>query len=203
MHYSTHLYIWFVVDRMDKRTMVDFSLTLPPTVVEQKIQEWLAEDMHTYDFAGIVVGDALEEALILCKTPGVLSGVPFVNEVFKRLQCEIEWHCDEGEMITVLTNVATVKGPARKLLMGERLALNILSRASGVSTLARQLQDIANLAGWKGSIAGTRKTTPGFRLVEKYALLVGGVAQHRNDLSSMVMLKDNHIWAAEGKVSKV
>ena len=80
--------------------------------------------------------------------------------------------------------------------MAERTALNILSRASGVASQSRIMSDLAKEAGWHGSVAGTRKTTPGFRIVEKYALLVGGVASHRQDLSQMVMLKDNHIWSA-------
>jgi nicotinate-nucleotide pyrophosphorylase (carboxylating) len=76
-----------------------------------------------------------------------------------------------------------------------------LSRCSGVASASRQAADIAASLGWKGYTAGTRKTTPGFRIVEKYGLLVGGVATHRLDLSQMVMLKDNHIWSA-GSITK-
>jgi nicotinate-nucleotide pyrophosphorylase (carboxylating) len=92
--------------------------------------------------------------------------------------------------------VATVEGPAYRILQGERTALNILARASGIATRARRLVNMKHQHGWKGLIAGTRKTTPGFRSVEKYAMLVGGIDSHRHDLSSMVMLKDNHIWAS-------
>ncbi len=91
--------------------------------------------------------------------------------------------------------VATVTGPVRKLLLGERVALNTLSRCSGVATKSRAVDDLVRKAGYTGILAGTRKTTPGFRLVEKYGMLVGGVDGHRHDLSSMIMLKDNHIWA--------
>jgi len=94
--------------------------------------------------------------------------------------------------------VATVAGPARRLLLGERVALNTLSRCSGVATAAHRLSTAAAAAGWGGRIAGTRKTTPGFRLVEKYGMLVGGADAHRMDLSSMVMLKDNHVAAVGG-----
>ncbi|KAJ2812741.1 nicotinate-nucleotide diphosphorylase (carboxylating) [Coemansia furcata] len=79
--------------------------------------------------------------------------------------------------------------------MGERLALNILARCSGVASRARRLRTLADSLGYTGVIAGTRKTTPGFRLVEKYGMEVGGADTHRMDLSTMVMLKDNHIWA--------
>lgn len=91
-----------------------------------------------------------------------------------------------------------MRGPANALLLGERTALNTLSRASGVATGARAASELARARGWHGRVAGTRKTTPGFRVVEKYALLVGGAATHRLDLSQMVMLKDNHIWSAGG-----
>eukprot|EP01125_Pyxidicula_operculata_P022529 TRINITY_DN925_c0_g1_i2.p1 TRINITY_DN925_c0_g1~~TRINITY_DN925_c0_g1_i2.p1 ORF type:complete len:195 (-),score=33.82 TRINITY_DN925_c0_g1_i2:19-603(-) len=79
------------------------------------------------------------------------------------------------------------------ILLGERTALNLLARASGIATKSRQAREIADKHSFKGTIAGTRKTTPGFRLVEKYSLLVGGVDGHRHDLSSMTMLKDNHV----------
>lgn len=101
-----------------------------------------------------------------------------------------------------VTLAAVVRGPARCLLLGERPALNCLSRASGIATRCSQLRALAAAAGWHGQVAGTRKTTPGFRLVEKYAMLVGGVSMHRQDLSGMVMLKDNHIWAS-GSITQV
>ena len=97
--------------------------------------------------------------------------------------------------------LATVVGPVNRILQGERTALNTLSRCSGVATASREAAKIAESLGWKGYTAGTRKTTPGFRIVEKYGLLVGGVATHRLDLSQMVMLKDNHIWSA-GSITK-
>jgi len=75
------------------------------------------------------------------------------------------------------------------------VALNTLSRCSAIATKSREMEELVRKAGYKGILAGTRKTTPGFRLVEKYGMLVGGVDGHRHDLSSMTMLKDNHIWA--------
>lgn len=89
--------------------------------------------------------------------------------------------------------LGVVVGRACDLLLAERTVLNIMSRASGVATQARRMKAIAESNGWSGCVAGTRKTTPGFRLVEKYALIVGGIAPHRHDLSQMIMLKDNHI----------
>lgn len=74
--------------------------------------------------------------------------------------------------------------------------MNLIARASGIATRARVVSGIAKESNWHGNVAGTRKTTPGFRWVEKYALLVGGCDQHRYDLSSMIMLKDNHVWSS-------
>ena len=84
----------------------------------------------------------------------------------------------------------------RCLLLGERTALNCMARASGIATQAKRVVSLVRAQGWQGQVAGTRKTTPGFGMVEKYALLVGGASTHRMDLSHMTMLKDNHIWAS-------
>jgi nicotinate-nucleotide pyrophosphorylase (carboxylating) len=137
-----------------------------------------------------------DEAWLLGKSDGTLAGVPFFECVFRKLGCEVEWHLAEGAAVVGVQHVATVRGPRRKLLLGERTALNILTRASGIATEAAKVAAIKAEAGWGGEVAGTRKITPGFRLVEKYALLVGGCSTHRMDLSHMVMLKDNHVWAA-------
>lgn len=122
--------------------------------------------------------------------------MPFFECVFRKLGCGVVWHVPEGAAIKGVQHVATVCGSRRKLLLGERTALNILSRASGIATEAAKAAAIKAEAGWSGEVAGTRKVTPGFGLVEKYALLVGGCSTHRMDLSHMVMLKDNHVWAA-------
>lgn len=172
---------------------------LLPTTFSRTIEDWLAEDIPSFDYGGYVVGDEPKEATLFCKSPGVLAGVPFFNEVFRQTGCTVDWNFEEGSKIDPEQQgkvaAATVCGPARRILMGERLALNILARCSGVASRARRLRDIADLCGFEGVVAGTRKTTPGFRLVEKYGMEVGGADTHRVDLSTMVMLKDNHIWA--------
>jgi nicotinate-nucleotide pyrophosphorylase (carboxylating) len=145
-----------------------------------------------------IAGESETTAVLLAKTKTVLAGLPFFQAVFDELGCSIEWlSATEGQEVEAPTRIALVKGKTRNILLGERTALNIISRASGVATQARKFKALADEHGWKGEVAGTRKTTPGdFRLVEKYALLVAGVSTHRMDLSQMVMLKDNHIWAA-------
>lgn len=139
--------------------------------------------------------------MLLGKSAGVLAGVPFFDEVFSQLGCTVTWFLQEGDSVAPTdgpVHVAKVTGSARHILLGERTALNILTRASGIATAAKVAADVAVAAGWHGEVAGTRKITPGFRLVEKYSLLVGGASTHRMDLSHMVMLKDNHIWSAGG-----
>ncbi|KAH8830380.1 Quinolinate phosphoribosyl transferase [Flagelloscypha sp. PMI_526] len=170
---------------------------LPPSWKRQ-IADWLAEDTPSFDYGGYVVGEDLKEAFLFGKGTevAVLAGSPFFTEIFNQLGCSVEWNLTEGSSFQPVTHIATVKGKARHLLLGERIALNLLARCSGIATKSKRVKDLAQSYGFKGIIAGTRKTTPGFRLVEKYGMLVGGIDPHRHDLSSMIMLKDNHIWSS-------
>lgn len=147
-----------------------------------------------------MVGSKTESATLYCKSSTVVAGVPFVNVVLEYCNLTVRWLIAEGMPIEVDSAgkvvVAVVSGDARNILLAERLSLNILSRASGVASASRRAVAIKQAKGWHGYVAGTRKTTPGFATVEKYALLVGGASTHRLDLSQMVMLKDNHIWSA-------
>lgn len=177
------------------KVIMDSSHLLPPNCKEL-VSSWLREDIPSFDYAGVVVGSSPEQAVILCKSTGVLCGTPFVDMIFEQLGCSVEWKAKEGDHVNSKDEIAIVKGPANKVLQGERTALNVMARASGIATHARDLVNEIKHLQWKGEIAGTRKTTPGFRMVEKYSLLVGGISTHRYDLSSMIMLKDNHIWSA-------
>ncbi|MCJ1372939.1 hypothetical protein MMC20_004165 [Loxospora ochrophaea] len=141
----------------------------------------------------------------------MLAGVPFFDEVFHQLDCTVEWHLPEGTSFTPITHVATVRGPIRKILLGERVALNTLARCSGIATKTSTLLTHLHTPTptytplpptSMPTLTGTRKTTPGFRLVEKYGILVGGADPHRQDLSAMTMLKDNHIAACGGSITK-
>lgn len=172
---------------------------LPPSWKTQ-VTAWLDEDTPSYDYAGFVVGESARKATLWGKSAGVIAGRPFFDEVFTQCGCTVEWHAKEGDQIDLSANggkmkVATVSGPVRGLLLGERVALNSLSRCSGIASRTNDLVTQVRAAGYKGLLAGTRKTTPGFRLVEKYGILAGGADAHRMDLSSMVMLKDNHVWS--------
>lgn len=174
---------------------------LTPSSLRHTVREWLKEDTPSFDFAGFVVGEKEETAVLLMKQAGVFAGRPFVDAIFRELDCSVKWHIEEGEYVEPIKTIATITGKVRHLLLGERVSLNCVTRASGIATLARRVAEAASRTGWKGEVAGTRKTTPGFRMVEKYSLLVGGVSTHRYDLSSMIMLKDNHIWTA-GSISQ-
>lgn len=117
---------------------------LPPSWTSI-ISAWLAEDTPSFDYGGFVVGAAPAEARLLAKSPGVLAGVPFFDEIFRQLGCSVEWHIAEGEHVGAggqhegtekekRQHVATVKGPTRNVLLGERVALNVLARCSGIAT---------------------------------------------------------------------
>ena len=180
----------------------NISHILHPVTLQHYAREWLKEDTPNFDYGGFVVGENEESAVLLMKSEGILAGKPFFDAIFKELDCKVIWNENEGTYHEPVKQIATVQGKVRQILLGERVALNIISRASGIATFAQRLRKKAESVGWKGEIAGTRKTTPGFRLVEKYALLAGGISTHRYDLSSMIMLKDNHIWTA-GSIAQV
>lgn len=176
---------------------------LPPDHVAALAAEWLREDTPSFDWGGFVVGDAPVVATLWQKARGVLAGRPFFDAVFSAVHCEVEWFVKEGTLSTgsddTRVKAALVRGRACDVLRGERVALNMLARCSGIATAAREAADIVapfnRTRARPIAVAGTRKTTPGFRLVEKYAYLVGGIDPHRVDLSNMVMCKDNHIVA--------
>ncbi|XP_042327638.1 nicotinate-nucleotide pyrophosphorylase [carboxylating] isoform X1 [Sceloporus undulatus] len=174
----------------------NLSYLLPAPRLRQLARDWLQEDVPSFDYGGYAVGDRQECAVLLCKSPGVMAGFPFFEAIFAEVGCSVEWLQSEGAWVEPITRVAEVRGQAKDLLLGERVALNCLGRCSGVATLAAKVCRVAREVGWHGEVAGTRKTTPGFRLPEKYALLIGGASCHRYDLGSLIMLKDNHVWAS-------
>lgn len=189
-------------------SIVDYQALIPEERLDDIVRQWILDDIPSFDVGSLVVGTNQQQATLWMKSPGVFAGKPFFDAVFRVLQCQVEWTADavEGKFHADASSenkiaLATVSGPVHKILQGERTGLCTISRCSGVATAARQVAEKARSLGWHGWMAGTRKTTPGFRIVEKYGLLVGGVATHRLDLSQMVMLKDNHIWSAGGSIT--
>ena len=140
-----------------------FNHLLPPQY-KSEVAKWVSEDCPNIDIGGFVVGEKFEEAHLYCKESAILAGVPFAQAVFDYLGLQTTWLFEEGAFIDSSKGrvvVAVVKGKCREILLAERTALNILSRASGVATLAKESVDIAKATKWHGWVAGTRKTTPG------------------------------------------
>ncbi|KAI5939956.1 nicotinate-nucleotide pyrophosphorylase [carboxylating] [Manis javanica] len=177
------------------------ALLLPHATLATLADSWLQEDCPGLNHAALVTGAAPSQAALWAKSPGVLAGRPFFDAVFAQVNCQVSWFLPEGSKLVPVARVAEVQGPAHCLLLGERVALNVLARCSGIASTAAAAVEAARATGWAGHVAGTRKTTPGFRMVEKYGLLVGGAASHRYDLGGLVMVKDNHVMAA-GSVEK-
>ncbi|XP_007948487.1 nicotinate-nucleotide pyrophosphorylase [carboxylating] [Orycteropus afer afer] len=176
----------------------DPALLLPTATLAALADAWLREDCPGFNHMALVTGAAPSQAALWAKSPGVLAGRPFFDAIFSQLNCQVSWSYPEGSKLVPVVKVAEVRGAAHCLLLGERVALNTLARCSGVASAAAAAVEVAKGTGWTGQVAGTRKTTPGFRLVEKYGLLVGGASSHRYDLGALLMVKDNHIVAAGG-----
>ena len=167
---------------------------LPQEIVRNLVRAALAEDVGAGDITTeIAVPIGLRaEACIVATEPCVVAGMPLVSEVFQQIDPSITMKSfvDDGEQAGKGTRVCVLKGAARGILTGERTALNFLQRLSGIATLTRQFVD--RVKGTKARILDTRKTTPTLRLLEKYAVTVGGGANHRMGLYDAVMIKDNH-----------
>jgi nicotinate-nucleotide pyrophosphorylase (carboxylating) len=170
------------------------------------IGEFLAEDLGRGDITtqSTVPPDARGTGRFLAKENLVICGIEVAEAVFAHLDPdnpEIETVFNDGDQVEAGTVFATLKGYADVLLAGERVALNLIQRLSGIATLTRQY--VEAIKGTKAKIVDTRKTTPGLRMLEKYAVTVGGGKNHRFGLDDGVLIKDNHIALAGGVKSAV
>jgi len=159
------------------------------------IKRALDEDIGAGDVTtnGIVPAKASLRGRIVAKQAGVVAGLEVAKAVLLTLdeQVEFESHVVDGDTVRHKTSLATLSGPARALLTGERTALNFLGRMSGIATLTREF--VNAVAGTRATILDTRKTAPGLRSVDKLAVRLGGGKNHRAGLFDMVLIKDNHI----------
>ncbi|MTJ48960.1 carboxylating nicotinate-nucleotide diphosphorylase [Dolichospermum sp. UHCC 0259] len=175
---------------------------LPPfLVLDQLLQSWLLEDIGRGDRTTqslLSQNSAMRKAKWIAKAPGIIVGLPVAARVFQLLNNEVEFvnvtaegaKCEPGQV------VAEINGSLDTLLMGERVALNLVMRLSGIASLTNiYVEKIADLPA---QLVDTRKTTPGLRILEKYASALGGAMNHRMGLDDAVMIKDNHIVAAGG-----
>lgn len=157
----------------------------------------LAEDVGAGDLtAALIPEDARAEATVISRETAVLCGAAWFDAVFRQLdpRVTIDWRAADGDRIEPNQVLCTLRGPARPLLTGERTALNFLQMLSGTATLARRFADV--VAGTGATILDTRKTLPGLRLAQKYAVRRGGCQNHRIGLFDAVLIKENHIMAA-------
>ena len=175
--------------------------SLPPWIVlDPLLNKWLLEDIGRGDrtTSGLFTqAVSIGRAEWIAKEPGIVAGLPIAERVFYLLNAQVKFTPTVAEGENCLPGViALVEGPLDALLTGERLALNLAMRLSGVATMTRKYAE--RLADLSTQLVDTRKTTPGLRVLEKYATVVGGAINHRMGLDDAVMIKDNHIQAAGG-----
>jgi nicotinate-nucleotide pyrophosphorylase (carboxylating) len=174
----------------------DSFLPPPAEVIEADVARALAEDIGAGDVTAALLPDAPDSAYLLCKEDSVVCGRPWFDACHRALDPDvrIDWRVSEGEHVRKGTVLATLQGRARALVSAERASLNFLQTLSGTATVtARHVEAVR---GTNTRILDTRKTIPGLRLAQKYAVRVGGGVNHRIGLFDAVMLKENHVRAA-------
>jgi nicotinate-nucleotide pyrophosphorylase (carboxylating) len=174
---------------------------LSPFAVEEAVTRALAEDFgRAGDVTSIATVPAglSGRAVVAAREPGVISGLPLVEAAFRKLDAEVELtaHARDGDVVAAKTVLITVEGKARGLLGAERTALNFLGHLSGIATATATFVHL--IAGTKARVCCTRKTTPGLRALQKYAVRCGGGFNHRFGLDDAILIKDNHIAVAGG-----
>lgn len=167
--------------------------------IASEVARALAEDIGSGDVtAALVPATQRARATLITRDPIVLCGTAWLDETFRQLDpsIEVRWNLRDGEEPAANTVLCEIEGPARPILTGERCALNFLQTLSGTATVTRQY--VSRVAGTSCQILDTRKTIPGLRLAQKYAVRCGGGSNHRLGLYDMVLIKENHAIAAGG-----
>ncbi len=176
--------------------------TLPSLIIiDRLLQNWLLEDLGRGDFTteGLFKDNRkIEKATWVVKEDGIIAGLPIAARVFELLDKEAKFtlEVEEGNFCSSGTKIASIQGCREALLTGERVALNLAMRLSGIATATRSY--VEKIDDLSTKLVDTRKTTPGLRVLEKYATRVGGAVNHRMGLDDAVMIKDNHIKAVGG-----
>jgi nicotinate-nucleotide pyrophosphorylase (carboxylating) len=174
---------------------------LSPLAIDEAVQRALNEDLgRAGDVTSIAtIPEATQaHAILIARQAGVIAGLPLAVAVFQKLSPDIniQAHFRDGGAVATGVHVLTISGPARAVLAGERTALNFVGRLSGIATLTSDY--VRHTAGTKLRICCTRKTTPGLRALEKYAVRCGGGFNHRFGLDDAILIKDNHVAVAGG-----
>ena len=162
----------------------------------------LTEDIGDGDITSLLIPEDLNvKAHIICRENAILCGTPWVSEVYKKIDnsIRVEWNFEEGTSVEVGDSIASISGQARAILAGERTALNFLQTLSGTATAVREY--LIALKGTKTKLLDTRKTLPGLREAQKYAVRVAGGTNHRRGLYDAYLVKENHIKSC-GNISK-
>ena len=176
----------------------------PPESMPDEVARALAEDIGNGDVtADLIPAERQAKAQLITREAMVLAGSPYMQETFRQLDpnVDIQWHASEGDKLEPGACIATCVGPARALLTGERTALNFVQCLSAVATKTRALAHLLN--GTPAALFDTRKTLPGLRMAQKYAVRIGGGMNHRIGLFDQVLIKENHIAAAGGLTEAV
>jgi len=175
-------------------------LVFPAQDAKTLIRLALNEDVRTGDYTSLwtLPAEQIQTAKLIAKEDGVVAGLPIIELVFAELggKVKIETYLQDGDSVKIGTQIASITGETKTLLCGERVMLNFLQQLSGVATITNKFATA--LKGGKTKVLDTRKTIPGFRTLQKYAVLAGGGSNHRMGLWDMVLVKDNHIAAAGG-----
>ena len=179
---------------------------LPRHLIDDCVKRALAEDLGLLGdltTESTVASDATARAVIASREAGVISGLDIAAATFAAVEAGVIFtpRKRDGDAVDAGSVIADISGSARGILTGERVALNFLGRLSGIATLTRRYAD--RVAGTKAQIVDTRKTTPGLRALEKYAVRCGGGHNHRSGLFDAILIKDNHISAAGGVLQAV
>jgi len=178
--------------------MPDASHALEETVTRD-VTRALAEDVGAGDLtAALIPADRTSHARLLTRQSGVLCGVEWFRRTFEELDTDVEifWHHADGDDITANTSLCELEGRSRAILTGERTGINFIQLLSGVATRTRQF--VRAVEGTRARIVDTRKTLPGLRIAQKYAVATGGGMNHRIGLYDGILIKENHIMAAGG-----
>jgi nicotinate-nucleotide pyrophosphorylase (carboxylating) len=177
-------------------------MMLNESILREQVRRWLEEDVGAGDVTSYVTIPATLEgkAVIYGKENGIVAGLPVIKAIFSELDSDVSVvaKVEEGQALEAGDVIVELNGNIHSILKGERVALNILQRLSGIATRTNQVVLAAKQGNPNIKIVDTRKTTPGLRMVEKYAVTVGGGFSHRYGLYDAVLIKDNHIKAAGG-----
>ena len=172
---------------------------ITPHYIAKLVAQALAEDIESGDITAELIGANVQTSgRIVTREDGILCGTAFALEAFRQIDpsCHVEWAAQDGDVLTASNTLCTLSGPARALLTAERTALNFLQLLSGTATTASHYA--ARVAHTKVKLLDTRKTVPGLRLAQKYAVTCGGCYNHRIGLFDAFLIKENHISAAGG-----